>query len=85
MFHFAVRTRSVDVTISNILEGVVTYIPQVESLPSPSPLGMTTQDLKNIPSTSSGTHTLANTVQVKLLLYYIESVVLLITKWKSEM
>lgn len=58
-----VRTRSVDVTISNILEGVVTYIPQVESLPSPSPLSMTTHDLKNVPSTSSATHTLASTVQ----------------------
>ncbi|KAJ9598525.1 hypothetical protein L9F63_010796 [Diploptera punctata] len=46
------RTRSVDVTIANILEGVVTYTPQpVESTPLPSTSSV--PETVNIPSTST--------------------------------
>lgn len=64
VFYFAVRTRSVDVTISNILEGAVTYVPQVDSLHSVSPVNTVTQESKNIPSTSTSAHLAASTVQV---------------------
>lgn len=62
-FHLTGRTRSVDITISNILEGVVTYIPQVESSSS-GRVNAVAQQSKSIPLASASTHTLANTVQV---------------------
>ncbi|PSN30801.1 Ancient ubiquitous protein 1 [Blattella germanica] len=46
-----VRTRSVDVTISNILEGVVRYTPQVETVLQPPPTPA--REVNNIPSTST--------------------------------
>ncbi|KAJ4435682.1 hypothetical protein ANN_18298 [Periplaneta americana] len=58
-----VRTRSVDVTISNILEGVVTYVPQMEASQSVGSVNTATEESKNIPSTSTATHTLTNNVQ----------------------
>lgn len=58
-----VRTRSVDVTISNILEGAVTYVPRMGSLQSVSPVNTMAQESTNIPSTSSTAHTAASTVQ----------------------
>ena len=64
LFYFAVRTRSVDLTISNILGGAVTYVPRVDSVPSASPVNTLAQESKNIPSTSTVTHTAASTVQV---------------------
>jgi hypothetical protein len=68
VLHIAGRTRSVDVTISNILEGVVTYVPQMESSQSSSPVNTLAQDSKkNIPSASTSTHTLASTVQVIII------------------
>jgi hypothetical protein len=67
LFYFAVRTRSVDVTISNILEGAVTYVPRMGSLQSVSPVNTMAQESTNIPSTSSTAHMAASTVQV---IYY---------------
>jgi len=62
-----VRTRSVDLTISNILGGAVTYVPRVDSVPSVSPVNISAQESKNIPSTSTASHTAASTVQVSHL------------------
>lgn len=64
LFYFAVRTRSVDLTISNILGGAVTYVPRVDSVPSVSPVNTSAQESKNIPSTSTALHTAASTMQV---------------------
>jgi hypothetical protein len=64
LFYFAVRTRNVDLTISNILGGAVTYVPQTDSVQSASPVNTLAQESKNIPSTSSNAHTTASTVQV---------------------
>jgi hypothetical protein len=73
------------VTISNILEGAVTYIPQTESLSS-SPVNAMTQESKNIPSTSTTTHTLANTVQVIYQIFSLHDIkfmLLCLTKYKT--
>ena len=64
LFYFAVRTRSVDLTISNILGGAVTYIPRMDSAPSVSPVNTLAQESKNIPSTSTVVHTAASSMQV---------------------
>ncbi|GFG33730.1 hypothetical protein Cfor_05475, partial [Coptotermes formosanus] len=58
-----VRTRSVDLTIANILEGAVTFVPRMDSLQSVSPVNTMAQESKNIPSTSTVTHMAASTVQ----------------------
>jgi hypothetical protein len=60
----SVRTRSVDLTIANILEGAVTFVPRMDSLQSVSPVNTMAQESKNIPSTSTVTHMAASTVQV---------------------
>jgi len=51
-------------TISNILGGAVTYVPRMDSVPSVSPVNTLAQESKNIPSTSTVTHTAASTMQV---------------------
>ena len=63
------RTRSVDVTISNILEGVVTYTPQpVETTPLPSTSSV--PETKNIPSTSIVTPSTSSSTSVLFIDIY---------------